>query len=125
MRGDTLLDRRDRAILFLLLGNGLRRAELAGLRIGDFDERAQTVTVTGKIICAKCSLHKDDAKECQNVLVAEVNGKSVEYYLAKNSVTEEYGHVCKGEKMVIATGNVSEKDGKTWLTPTKMEQPTS
>lgn len=86
---------------------------------------AKTVTVTGKIVCAKCSLNKDDAKECQNVIVAEVNGKSVEYYLAKNSVAEEYGHVCKGEKMVVATGNLSEKDGKTWLTPTKMEQPTS
>ena len=86
---------------------------------------AKTVTVTGKIVCAKCSLSKEDAKQCQNVIVAEVDGKSVEYYLAKNTLSEEFGHVCKGEKNVIATGTLSEKDGKTWITPTKMEQPTS
>lgn len=86
-------------------------------------EDAKTVTVSGKILCAKCTLQKDDAKECQNVLVANVDGKSVEYYLTKNALTEEFGHVCKAEKMVVATGTISEKDGKTWITPTKMDQP--
>ena len=88
-------------------------------------DEAKTVTVTGKIVCAKCSLQKADAKECQNVIVADESGKTVEYYLVKNALAEEFGHVCKGEKNVIATGTVSEKDGKTWLTPTKMDQPTS
>ena len=96
-------------------------AALAG--VGYAGEDAKTVTVTGKIVCAKCSLHADDAKECQNVIVADVDGKSVQYYIAKNSLSEEFGHVCKGEKNVIATGTVSEKDGKTWITPTKMDQP--
>ena len=98
-------------------------ATLAGFALAG--EEAKTVTVTGKIVCAKCSLHKADAKECQNVIVAEENGKSVEYYLAKNALSEEFGHVCKGEKNVVATGTVSEKDGKTWFTATKMDQPTS
>jgi type 1 fimbria pilin len=88
-------------------------------------DEATTVTVTGKIVCAKCSLHKEDAKECQNVIVADVGGKTVEYYLTKNTLSEDFGHVCKGEKNVVATGTVSEKDGKTWLTATKMDQPTS
>jgi len=96
-------------------------ATLAGFALAG--EEAKTVTVTGKIVCAKCSLQKDDAKECQNVIVAEVDGKSVQYYLAKNALTEEFGHVCKGEKNVIATGTISEKDGKTWITPTKLDQP--
>jgi hypothetical protein len=94
---------------------------LAGFAVAG--DTATTVTVTGKVVCAKCSLHKDDAKECQNVLVTEVDGKTVEYYLAKNAVTEDFGHVCKAEKQVIATGTVTEKDGKTWINATKMEQP--
>src|SRR5437867_3950445 len=83
----------------------------------------KTVTVTGKIVCAKCSLQKADAKECQNVIVADEGGKTVEYYLVKNALSEEFGHLCKGERSVIATGTVSVKDGKSWITPTKMNQP--
>ena len=86
-------------------------------------EEEKTVTVTGKIVCAKCVLQKADAKDCQNVLVADENGKKVEYYIAKNALSEEFGHTCMGEKAVVATGTVSEKDGKTWITATKMEQP--
>ena len=96
---------------------------LAGFVVAG-DEGA-AVTVTGKIVCAKCSLKKADAKECQNVIVADNNGKTVEYYLAKNALTEEFGHVCKGEKNVVATGTVADKDGKTWLTASKLEQPKS
>ena len=88
-------------------------------------DEAKPVTVSGKIICAKCTMHKDDAKECQNVLVTEKDGKTVEYYLAKNAVTEDFGHVCKAEKQVVATGTIAEKDGHTWITATKLEQPKS
>jgi len=95
-------------------------AALAGFALAGDD--AKTVTVSGKIICAKCTMHKDDAKECQNVLVVEKDGKTVEYYLAKNAVTEDFGHVCKAEKQVVATGTVAEKDGHTWINPTKLEQ---
>lgn len=84
---------------------------------------AGEVTVTGKIVCAKCSLHKADAKECQNVLVAQKDGGDVEYYVVKNDVAEAFGHACKGEKAVVATGMVAEKDGKTWITASKMEAP--
>ena len=96
---------------------------IAGLGIAG--EEAKSVTVTGKIVCAKCSLQKADAKECQNVIVAEEDGKTVEYYLAKNALAEEFGHVCKGEKNVVATGTISQKDGKAWITATKMDQPKS
>ena len=44
-------DRRDRAILALLLGCGLRRAELTGLKLSDFqqrDERWVIVNLFGK-----------------------------------------------------------------------------
>jgi type 1 fimbria pilin len=98
-------------------------ATLAGFAAAGED--AKTVTVTGKIVCAKCTLQKEDAKQCQNVIVADAGGKTVEYYLVKNALAEEFGHTCKGEKPVVATGTVSEQDGKTWLTATKLDQPTS
>ena len=82
---------------------------------------AEPVTVTGKVMCAKCTLKKADAKECQDVLVVkDAAGATAEYYLVKNAVQEKFGHVCTGEKPAVVTGTVSEKDGKTWVTATKI-----
>ncbi len=84
---------------------------------------ADETTLTGTVVCAKCTLKKADAKECQNVLVVKGDkGDTKEYYIAKNDVSEKFGHVCKGEKPATVTGTVAEKDGKTWITPTKMEE---
>ena len=48
---------------------------------------AEEVTLEGKIACAKCTLKKADAKECQNVLlVKEDGGKTAEYYIVVNEV---------------------------------------
>lgn len=47
-RTDTILGLRDRAILALLYGTGIRASECASLRQGDVDLEAMTVTVTGK-----------------------------------------------------------------------------
>lgn len=83
---------------------------------------AADVTLSGKIACAKCTLKKADAKECQDVLVvAGEKGATTDYYIVKNAVMEKFGHVCHGEKAATATGTVSEKDGKKWITPSKME----
>lgn len=84
---------------------------------------ADPVTVTGKVMCAKCTLKKADAKECQDVLVVkDAQGATAEYYLVKNAVQEKFGHVCTGEKPASVTGTVMEKDGKQWLEATKMDE---
>jgi hypothetical protein len=84
---------------------------------------AADTTVTGAVMCAKCTLKKADAKECQDVLVVkDAKGATKEYYVAKNDVSEKFGHVCTGEKPATVTGAVSEKNGKTWITATKMEE---
>ena len=83
---------------------------------------ADEVTLTGKVLCAKCTLKKADAKECQNVLVVKDGDKTAEYYVEKNDVATQFGHVCKGEKDAVVTGTVSEKDGKKWIAATKMEE---
>jgi hypothetical protein len=102
--------------LALALALGLAAALQAG------DE----MTVTGKIMCAKCALKKADAEKCQDVLVSKgEDGKVSEYYLEKTAALEAFGHVCQGDKTAIVTGTVSEKDGKTWLAPSKMEEKTS
>lgn len=47
-RGTGWDDKRDAAILRLLEASGLRRAELAAIRVGDLDLTARTVAVMGK-----------------------------------------------------------------------------
>jgi hypothetical protein len=79
-------------------------------------------THTGKIMCAKCSLKKADATKCQDVLVVKDGDSTSEYYVEKNDVAQKFGHVCKGDKAATVTGTVSEKDGKKWITPSKMEE---
>jgi hypothetical protein len=79
-------------------------------------------TLTGQVMCAKCALKKADAKECQNVLVVKNGDKTDEYYVEKNDVSTKFGHVCKGQKDAVVTGTVTEKDGKKWITATKMEE---
>jgi hypothetical protein len=81
-------------------------------------------TISGKLMCAKCTLKKADATQCQDVLVAQDSaGKATEYYVEKNDVAKAYGHTCKGEKPAVVTGTVSEKDGKKWIAASKMEPP--
>jgi site-specific recombinase XerD len=47
-RADTVIGLRDRALLTLLYGTGIRASECAGLRCGDVDLCAATIRVTGK-----------------------------------------------------------------------------
>jgi hypothetical protein len=84
---------------------------------------AGETTLSGNMMCAKCTLKAEGATQCQNVLVVkDDNGKATQYYVAKNEVSEQFGHVCKGDKPAVVTGQVEEKDGKLWITPSKMEE---
>jgi hypothetical protein len=80
------------------------------------------VTLQGKVVCAKCTMNRADAKECQNVLVvAGADDKDVEYYIAKNEVSTKFGEVCTDTTKATVTGTVSEKQGRKWITASKME----
>ena len=80
-------------------------------------------TLSGTLMCAKCTLKKADATKCQDVLVVKDDaGATTEYYVVKNDAAEKAGHQCKGEAKATATGVVSEKDGKKWLTASKIEK---
>jgi hypothetical protein len=77
----------------------------------------------GTLVCAMCGLKKPDAKACQDVLlVPEASGTKREYYITKNDVAQAAGEVCTREIKATITGTLSEREGKTWLTPSKIEK---
>lgn len=80
-------------------------------------------TFEGTLVCAKCFLKKADAKECQDVLlVTGPDGAKTEYYITKNEVAVKSGEACTLQIKAKVTGTVSQKDGRTWLTPSKIEK---
>jgi hypothetical protein len=99
--------------LALVLVTGLVGAAPAG------DE----VTLEGRVVCAKCTLKRADAKECQNVLlVAGEDGKDAEYYVTRNDVDARFGEVCTDVRKATVTGTISERDGRKWITASRMEK---
>ena len=95
---------------------------LAGLTVATraFAATAEE-TLKGELVCAKCYLNKPDAKECQDVLlVTDAKGATVEYYIAKNKVSQESGEACTAKIPAVVVGSVSEKDGRKWITASKI-----
>ncbi len=84
---------------------------------------AKTVTLEGKVVCAKCTLKEEGRTECQDVLVVKKDDKDdmMNYYIVKNDVADKFGHVCEMTKFVKMTGTVAEKDGAMWITASKIE----
>ena len=90
-----------------------------------FPVHAAEQTLEGTLVCAKCYVKRADAHECQDVLlVPAANGARSEYYIKKNEVAEKAGESCTTQVKARVTGTVSEKDkdGKTWVTPSKIEK---
>ena len=82
---------------------------------------AAEATFKGEMVCAKCFLNKPDAKECQDVLlVKDAKGTTTEYYITKNKVSQESGEACTQKIPAVVVGSVSEKDGRKWLTASKI-----
>lgn len=78
-------------------------------------------TLKGELVCAKCYLNKPDAKECQDVLlVTSAKGETIEYYVTKNDVSKESGEACTDKVPATVIGSVSEKDGRKWITASKI-----
>jgi hypothetical protein len=82
---------------------------------------ADETTITGNMVCGKCTLHLTDA--CQNVVQVTEAGKTVNYFLKQNDVSKSaHGPICGGDsEKVKVTGTLTEEDGKKVLTPTKLE----
>ena len=104
-------------IVFLLAGLAFAGATAVALA-----DDAKTVTITGSMVCGKCTMH--ETATCQNVIQVKQDGKTVNYYLTKNDTSDAmHEDVCHGDsENVTATGTVTEKDGKEMLTVTKLEK---
>lgn len=85
------------------------------------DSTNAVVTITGKMVCGKCTLHI--TKECQNVVQVEKDGKTVNYFLTMNDISKAaHDPICDpgNSEKVTVTGTVEKVDGKETMTPTKI-----
>jgi len=107
-----------KTIMFFAVAAGLM---LAGSTPRLLAAEAKEVTITGSMVCGKCTLH--ETKSCQNVVQVQQDGKTVNYYLAENDLSKaNHKAICGGDaEKVTVTGTVTEKDGKEMLTASKIE----
>lgn len=88
----------------------------------DKAEPAKEVKLTGTLVCGKCALKA--TPKCSNVLQVKEGDKVVNYFLDDKGNGEPYHEgVCGGDKVegVTVAGTVTEKDGKKYVKPTKVE----
>jgi hypothetical protein len=81
-------------------------------------EKGKTVTLKGKITCAKCDLKV--ANSCHTVIVVDRKGKDVVYYLDKNSPGYTHKEVCQSAKEGTVTGTTHMKGNKHYIKATKV-----
>jgi hypothetical protein len=81
------------------------------------------VTLKGKIMCAKCELKLKGISKCTTCIKVKEGDTEVVYlFLDKGNKEEYHQAVCGGgEKEGTVTGTVTEKDGKKWIKPKKVE----
>ncbi|MBI1369180.1 MAG: hypothetical protein GC162_11075 [Planctomycetes bacterium] len=84
-------------------------------------QAGEKVTLTGKMVCAKCALK--EASKCQNALIVKDGDKEVTYYLVPNATSKDFHeNVCHGPKEgVTVTGEVTEHDGKKMIAATEIK----
>ena len=95
-------------------------ATLGALAVAIPSFAADDTVLKGEMVCAKCFLKKPDAKECQDVLLVTEKGTTTEFYITKNKVSTDSGEACTDKIPATVTGAVSEKDGRKWITATKI-----
>src|SRR3954464_11564374 len=91
------------------------------LTAGVWAEEKKEGKLKGMILCAKCALK--ETKKCQTAIQVKEGGKTVTYYFLDKGHAEDYHEeVCGGDKKEGAVkGTVSEKEGKKYVTPRKVE----
>jgi hypothetical protein len=96
---------------------------LAGAGFSGAADTKDVVTLKGKLECSKCELK--ETAECGNVLSVKEGTKEVKYYLVDNDLSKgDHKDICTAPKDgVTVTGTVADKDGKKWVTASKIDIP--
>jgi hypothetical protein len=91
------------------------------LGVGVWAQDKKEVTLKGEIACAKCTYHLAD--KCGTAISVKEDGKDVTYILIDKGMQEKYYEgLCGGDKkQATVSGTVTTKDGKKYVTPTKVE----
>lgn len=84
-------------------------------------EKAEKVELEGTLLCAKCSLGQD-FKQCTSAVVVKKGEEETIYYIVDNDVLEAAGKPCMDQSQAKVSGTAVEKDGKIWVTATKIEK---
>ena len=80
-----------------------------------YGQEKKEVTVSGEVVCGHCTLHAADA------CCVAIKGADGNYLLVKNDESDKFfDKRDKGVKIKV-TGTVEEKDGKKWITASKIE----
>ena len=88
------------------------------------DDKAKETTLAGTIVCAKCTLKEKGVTKCTTAIQVKDGDKLVTYYFDDKGAKEKYHEdVCGAgtKKEGTVVGVVSEKDGKKWVKPSKVE----
>jgi hypothetical protein len=107
-----------RKALAMVTGLAIVLAFVVGVQADDKKEE----TLKGTLVCGKCTLKEADA--CTNVLQVKKGDKTVNYYIKDMGNKEAYHKKScpAGSKQeATVTGTVSMKDGKMWITASKVE----
>ena len=93
---------------------------IGGIAQSEEKKEKKEVTLKGTIVCAKCKLKETD--KCTTAIQVKEGDKEVTYYFQDKGAKESYHeNVCGGGKQeATVTGVVMEKEGKKWLTPSKV-----
>ena len=93
----------------------------SGVSFADDKKDAKEITIKGTACCAMCELGIE--KKCATVIKVKDGSKETVYYLDEAS-NKKFPHkkICKTTIEVEATAKVTEKDGKKWITISKIEE---
>jgi hypothetical protein len=102
----------------MLLGLAVVFALVAGVNA---DDAKKEVTLKGTITCAKCDLKVEGQTKCATVIKVKEGDKDVVYYFDDDSHKKNHSKVCQESKKGEVSGTVAEKDGKKWITVSKIK----
>jgi hypothetical protein len=102
---------------------GFAAITLVGFTATAEEKKDEKKTLTGTLICTKCS--SGETTKCEHALIVKEGDKKVTYYIADKGGAEPYHAKCCRDDVpdVKVTGKIVEKDKKKTIQEPKVEFP--